>query len=102
MPRVLAAARHDADSANEEPGIDDAVVPAGGQVRTVPVSTRQMALSELRVQPAKTEQVRSVEASLRLDAIASAGFRMSRAKAADLIKAGDVRQDAFFEHVLTL
>lgn len=64
---------------------------AAAQVRTVPVSTKRMALSELRVQPAKTEQVRSVEASLRLDAVASAGFRISRAKAADLIKAGDVR-----------
>jgi RNA-binding protein YlmH len=61
------------------------------QVRSVPVSTKRMALTELNVRPAKTEQVRSVEASLRLDAVASAGFRISRAKVADLIKAGDVR-----------
>ena len=33
-----------------------------------------------------------MEASLRLDAVASAGFRMSRAKAADLVKAGDIRR----------
>ncbi len=36
-------------------------------------------------------QVRSVEASLRLDAVASAGLRISRAKASDLAKNGDLR-----------
>ena len=36
-------------------------------------------------------QMRSVEASLRLDAVASAGLRVSRAKAADLAKRGDLR-----------
>ncbi|EIE22759.1 photosystem II S4 domain protein [Coccomyxa subellipsoidea C-169] len=61
------------------------------QVRSVPVVSRRMELAELSVRPAKTETVRSVEASLRLDAVASAGFRISRAKAADLIKQGDVR-----------
>ena len=57
----------------------------------VPVTTRVMELSELNVKQPKTEQVRTVEASLRLDAVASAGFRISRGKAADLIKHGDVR-----------
>jgi RNA-binding protein YlmH len=61
------------------------------QVRRVPVTTSVMELSELNVKQPKTEQVRTVEASLRLDAIASAGFRISRGKAADLIKHGDVR-----------
>ena len=64
------------------------------QVRRVPVATQRAALAELRVRPAKTEALRSVEASLRLDAVASAGFRMSRAKAADLVKAGDIRWGA--------
>ncbi len=36
-------------------------------------------------------QVRSVEASLRLDAVASAGLRISRAKATELAKSGDLR-----------
>ena len=74
------------------------------QVRRVPVQTARMALSDLSVRAPKTEEVRSVEASLRLDAVASAGFRMSRAKAADLVKAGDIRwasanwdQQAFLE-----
>jgi RNA-binding protein YlmH len=50
-----------------------------------------MELLELNVKQPKTEQVRTVEASLRLDAVASAGFRISRGKAADLIKHGNVR-----------
>ena len=58
----------------------------------MPVITKQMGLAELTVRAPKTEQVRTVEASLRLDAIASAGFRVSRAKASDLVKHGDVRQ----------
>ena len=58
----------------------------------MPVTTKQMDLSELTVKAAKTEHVRTVEASLRLDAIASAGFRVSRAKASDLVKHGDVRR----------
>ena len=61
------------------------------QVRRVPVTTRQIDLSELSIRQPKTEQMRTVEASLRLDAVASAGFRISRGKAADLIKHGDVR-----------
>lgn len=43
------------------------------QVRTVPVETRCVALSDLRVPPPRREELRSVEASLRLDALASAG-----------------------------
>lgn len=64
---------------------------ATAQVRRVTVETRQMDLSELSVKPAKTEKMRTVEASLRLDAVASAGFRISRGKAANLVKHGDVR-----------
>ncbi|KAG2451467.1 hypothetical protein HYH02_004065 [Chlamydomonas schloesseri] len=61
------------------------------QVRTVPVETRRIPLSDLAVRPPRQEEFSSVEASLRLDAIASAGFRMSRTKIGDMIKAGDVR-----------
>jgi len=43
------------------------------QVRTVTVETRRVALSELRVPPQQTTEISSVEASLRLDAVASAG-----------------------------
>lgn len=47
--------------------------PISLQVRTVPVEVRRIPLSELSVRPPRQEEVSSVEASLRLDAIASAG-----------------------------
>ena len=60
-------------------------------MRTVTVQTRRMELDQLRVRQPKVERLTSVEASLRLDAVASAGFRVSRSKLADLVKAGDIR-----------
>lgn len=61
------------------------------QVRSVKVETRVVPLSELRAPAPRTQEMSTVEASLRLDAIASAGFRMSRSKMADMVKAGSVR-----------
>jgi photosystem II S4 domain protein len=61
------------------------------QVRSVPVKVRPMDLTELKVREPKKKEITTVEASLRLDAIASAGFGMSRSKMADLISGGDVR-----------
>jgi photosystem II S4 domain protein len=61
------------------------------QVRSVPVKTQRVELSELKVREPKKKESTTVEASLRLDAIASAGFGMSRSKMVDLITAGDVR-----------
>ncbi len=61
------------------------------QVRSVPVKTRAIAFAELRIRPPKTKAMTTVEASLRLDAIASAGFGMSRSKMSAAIGAGDVR-----------
>ena len=61
------------------------------QVGKVSVETHEMALSELKVREPQVQDIKSVEASLRLDAIASAGFRMSRSKITDMIKKGDVR-----------
>lgn len=61
------------------------------QVRSVPVTTRRIDLSELKVREPKKKEMTTVEASMRLDAIASAGFGMSRSKMADLINGGDVR-----------
>jgi len=61
------------------------------QVRTVPVKTRQIPLPSLRVPAPRVQEITSVEASLRLDAIGSAGFRISRSKMADLIKSADVK-----------
>lgn len=61
------------------------------QVRSVPVKTKAVALTDLKVPAPKVEECTSVEASMRLDAVASAGFRMSRNKMSDLVKSGDVR-----------
>jgi photosystem II S4 domain protein len=61
------------------------------QVRSVPVKTRRIELSELKIREPKKKEMVTTEASLRLDAIASAGFGMSRSKMVDLISSGDVR-----------
>jgi len=61
------------------------------QVRSVPVKTQPIDISELKIREPKKKELTTVEASLRLDAIASAGFGMSRSKMVDLIDAGDVR-----------
>ncbi|MEL6440484.1 MAG: photosystem II S4 domain protein [Cyanobacteria bacterium J06621_8] len=61
------------------------------QVRSVAVSTQQIELSELKITPPKKKEMTTVEASMRLDAIASAGFGMSRSKMASAIAAKDVR-----------
>ena len=50
-----------------------------------------MPLSELKVPEPKVQALKTTEASLRIDAVASAGFRMSRSKLMDSVKAGDVR-----------
>ncbi len=61
------------------------------QVRSVPVKIHRIDLSELKVREPKKKELTTVEASLRLDAIASAGFGMSRSKMVELIDSGDVR-----------
>ena len=61
------------------------------QVRSVPVKTREIDLSELKIRPPQQKEITTVEASMRLDAIASAGFGMSRSKMVEAITAGDVR-----------
>ncbi len=61
------------------------------QVRSVPVKTRRIDFGELKIREPKKKEMVTTEASLRLDAIASAGFGMSRSKMVDLISSGDVR-----------
>ena len=61
------------------------------QIRSVPVQIRRIELSELKIREPKKKQMTTVEASMRLDAIASAGFGVSRSKMTDFISAGDVR-----------
>ncbi|MEO0373597.1 MAG: photosystem II S4 domain protein [Cyanobacteria bacterium P01_A01_bin.17] len=61
------------------------------QVRTVSVKTETIPLDELRVREPRKKEMTTVEASLRLDAISSAGFGLSRSKMVGFIGAGDVR-----------
>ena len=61
------------------------------QVRSVTVQTKPLEISELRVREPKKKEMTTVEASMRLDALASAGFGMSRSKMVDLINGGNVR-----------
>lgn len=61
------------------------------QVRSVPVKTKSIDFSELKIRPPKKKELTTVEASLRLDAIASFGFGLSRSKMADAINTGEVR-----------
>jgi photosystem II S4 domain protein len=61
------------------------------QVRSVSVKTQKIELSELKVRTPQKKEITTVEASMRLDAVASAGFGMSRSKMADAIASGDVR-----------
>ena len=60
-------------------------------VRSVPVTCSVESLDALSVPPPRTDVFQTVEASMRLDAVASAGFRMSRSKMSDLIAQGLVR-----------
>ncbi|MEM7593827.1 MAG: photosystem II S4 domain protein [Cyanobacteria bacterium P01_A01_bin.83] len=73
------------------PEMVDFLTSALTQVRSVAVTTQQIELSELKIRPPKKKEMTTVEASMRLDAIASAGFGMSRSKMANAITGKDVR-----------
>jgi photosystem II S4 domain protein len=65
-----------------------------GLVRTVPVRFEARPLAELRPPTTRVpRRLSSVEASCRLDAVASAGFGLSRSRMAALIRQGEVRID---------
>ncbi|KAJ4976609.1 hypothetical protein NE237_001715 [Protea cynaroides] len=61
------------------------------KVGNVPVSCAKLPLLALEYEPPKTKSFKAIEASLRVDALASAGFKISRSKLVDLISSGDVR-----------
>ncbi len=74
------------------PELAGALDQATAQVRSVAVRLEALPLEQLQI-PAQRlpRQLTTVEASLRLDAVASAGFGLSRNRMADLIRAGAVR-----------
>lgn len=61
------------------------------QVRNVPVTVEQIQLEDLEVMQQRVSTLTSIESSLRVDALASAGFKISRTKLTDYISGGDVR-----------
>ena len=65
-------------------------IPAGAQ-RCVPAASRRIGAGFQQASSSKS--LTSVEASLRLDAIASAGFGVSRSKMASWIRQGRIRVD---------
>jgi len=61
-----------------------------GEVGRYPVSLLEIPLEQLAVKPPEIKLIRDTVATLRLDAVASSGFSLSRSKAADLIESGRV------------
>lgn len=61
------------------------------KVGNVPVTCEQIPLLALKYELPKTKSFTAVEASLRVDALASAGFKISRSKLVSLISNGEVR-----------
>lgn len=73
------------------PELADFIITSLDKVGNVSVSCTRISLDELEYEAPKTKTFKTVEASLRLDALASAGFKISRTKLVDLISKGDVR-----------
>ncbi|XP_020585677.1 uncharacterized protein LOC110027964 [Phalaenopsis equestris] len=73
------------------PELVEFLTSALNKVGNVPVTCQQIPLLELKYEPPRTKSFTTIEASLRVDALASAGFSISRSKLASLISNGDVR-----------
>ncbi|OMO55619.1 hypothetical protein CCACVL1_27126 [Corchorus capsularis] len=73
------------------PELVDFLISTLDKVGNVSVSCTQIPLSALQYEPPRTQSFKTVEASLRVDALASAGFKISRSKLVNLISNGDVR-----------
>ncbi|KAF5189609.1 Photosystem ii s4 domain [Thalictrum thalictroides] len=73
------------------PELVDFLISSLNKVGNVSVSCTKIPLLALEYEPPRTKSFKTIEASLRVDAIASAGFKISRSKLVDLISSGDVR-----------
>ncbi|KAH9619498.1 hypothetical protein KSS87_007746 [Heliosperma pusillum] len=73
------------------PELVDYIISSLTKVGNVPVSCTIVPLEALEYEPPRLKTVKTVESSLRVDAIASAGFKISRSKFSELISKGDVR-----------
>ena len=59
-------------------------------MRSVDVQVARIPLGDVKVREPQTTTFETVEATLRLDIIASSGFKIGRNKAAELIKSGNI------------
>ncbi|PWA73346.1 RNA-binding S4 domain-containing protein [Artemisia annua] len=73
------------------PDLVDFLTMSLDKVGNVPVTCKKMPLIALEYEPPRTKTFKTVEASMRIDSVASAGFKISRSKLAGLISDGDVR-----------
>ncbi|KAJ4797405.1 RNA-binding S4 domain-containing protein [Rhynchospora pubera] len=73
------------------PDMVDLLTSTLDKVGNVGVSCTQIPLLALEYEPPRTKSFKTVEPSLRVDALASAGFKLSRTKLVNLISNGDVR-----------
>lgn len=73
------------------PELVDFIISSLDKVGNVPVSCTKIPLISLDYEPPRTQTFKAIEASLRVDALASAGFKISRSKLVDSISKGEVR-----------
>ncbi|XP_059443226.1 uncharacterized protein LOC132175337 isoform X2 [Corylus avellana] len=73
------------------PELVDFIISSLDKVGNVPVSCTKIPLISLDYEPPRIQPFKTIEASLRLDALASAGFKISRSKLVDSISKGEVR-----------
>lgn len=57
-------------------------------VRNVTVRVERCQLEEIEIPPKRVKQLQTVESSMRLDAVVSAGFNISRTKLANMSRSG--------------
>lgn len=57
-------------------------------VRNVRVTVENYPLEQIEIPPKRVKEIQSVEASMRVDAVVSAGFNISRSKLAAMAKSG--------------
>lgn len=72
------------------PSIQSTLLERLHKVADIPVTATPLPLSELLVKKRSVKEISTVEASLRLDAVVSAGFGLSRSKVMDMIDNGQV------------
>ncbi|XP_037406469.1 putative RNA-binding protein YlmH isoform X1 [Triticum urartu] len=74
-----------------DPELVDYLTSTLEKVGKVGVSCTQIPLLAIEYEPPRTKSFKTVESSLRVDAVASAGFKISRTKLGSMISSGDVR-----------